>query len=41
MKEFFKRGANLLKLGLAARQIKKSTTEDNANGPSNIPLNYW
>jgi predicted unusual protein kinase regulating ubiquinone biosynthesis (AarF/ABC1/UbiB family) len=28
MKEFFKRGANLLKLGLAARQIKKSTTED-------------
>jgi predicted unusual protein kinase regulating ubiquinone biosynthesis (AarF/ABC1/UbiB family) len=28
MKEFFKRGANLLKLGLAARQIKKSTTQD-------------
>jgi predicted unusual protein kinase regulating ubiquinone biosynthesis (AarF/ABC1/UbiB family) len=28
MKEFFKRGANLLKLGLAARQIKNSTNED-------------
>jgi predicted unusual protein kinase regulating ubiquinone biosynthesis (AarF/ABC1/UbiB family) len=28
MKEFFKRGANLLKLGLAVRQIKKSTSED-------------
>jgi predicted unusual protein kinase regulating ubiquinone biosynthesis (AarF/ABC1/UbiB family) len=28
MKEFFKRGANLLNLGLAARRIKKSTTED-------------
>ena len=28
MKEFFKRGVNLLKLGLAARQIKKSTSDE-------------
>jgi predicted unusual protein kinase regulating ubiquinone biosynthesis (AarF/ABC1/UbiB family) len=28
MKEFFKRGANLLKLCIAARKIKKSATED-------------
>ncbi len=38
---FFKRGANLLKLGLAARKIRRSTTKNQRQWAQNYLVELW